>query len=292
MLEVTMTFADPLPECKPDIGKRECPPIILERKNMGAVAKVMSMLKSWYLMRGPSERRLQLCCSKVVNFPTDFGAESQVALARNVMPAFMGRPIGSADVGRMFPRAMRTIGWSHNWDNCAKFLATNVIPWYPEWVVTFKLVVRFCRIKTYTDVIKQSLRDKHLAGMTTWMTRVPPNFAKWRWGTLVRSAIRLMAWKLCLCIGFDESLFDTSGEIVAAAKLVTTEGNELFWARTQYIVCVCSPPEFARSWGVGCSCHEEARLAGRIVDCLCRRANAWCLGEGAKYAGNIGANIL
>ena len=81
VLEITMQFDNPSAECKPSVFRRECPPMILEHKQMGAVGKIMALLKSWFLVRGPSEARLYPFAQKVVNFPTDFGAESQIALA-------------------------------------------------------------------------------------------------------------------------------------------------------------------------------------------------------------------
>eukprot|EP00973_Karenia_brevis_P007492 1013628-Karenia_brevis.AAC.1 len=85
-----MNFENSSSDCQPEISSRKGVSVILGHKHMAGIDKLISLLHSWWLMRGGSSTRFQDLCRKVTNMPTDGGPENQAALARNILPAFCG----------------------------------------------------------------------------------------------------------------------------------------------------------------------------------------------------------
>ena len=130
-------------------------------------------------MRGGSTRRFQDLCRKVTNMPTDGGPENQTALARNILPAFFGAGYALGNE-RLFPKAMRWVGWSHNWDLVVSYMTNHEISWYPKWIEQFRTACRFVRYQSYVDVLKANLQDIGRADLLASCTEKPPDTAKMR----------------------------------------------------------------------------------------------------------------
>ena len=118
------------------------------------------------------------------NLPTDFGPEANTAQARTILPTLFNRPADPTE--RLFPNALKWIGWNHNWDNAIRYVLNSKIPWYPEFALQFKLVVRFLRNNSYTDVLIKILIDGDHEYEAATLGTKSVGLAKWRWGLCSR----------------------------------------------------------------------------------------------------------
>jgi len=278
--ENILTFASAYPDAEPKITSRLLPPIILGHKHATGPDKALAFLQSLWLVRGPTESRLRGYALKVINFPTDSGPENQIALCRDILPKFFDQLISQPHV-RLFPRAMKWVGWNHHWDNALRYILTHVLDWYPAWVNSFKLVIRFCRYTSYVDVMVDILQEKCIAGLAGQLRGKPPNLATWRWGTLIQAGKALKRRKQALDIGFEATRFDLTKDQPKAMYHALLPGDpERFWMKLDFILLLFVPLEDARAWGTGCVHpeHEELRRQGKKVVCelVGRRAKeAW-----------------
>ena len=106
--------------------------------------KALALLHVLWLEYGPYERVIRVVCESVRGAPTDFGAEIFVASARDLAPSFYGRQVSLDDLERrLFPHALRLLGWSHIVDSCAQPVVCNAPTWYPSWSQTLMRVGSF-----------------------------------------------------------------------------------------------------------------------------------------------------
>ena len=90
----------------------------------------------------------------------------------------------------------------------------------------------------------------------------------------------LIPWRFVLHVGFDVANFDLGNDTCKLVFDLVNDGAEAlaFWAKVVFVDRLFTPLEIARSWGTGCSCHEDDRLKGKPVKCdlVGRRATgAW-----------------
>ena len=98
----------------------------------------MAAFHAAWLDYGPSEERLRAFCDSVRSSATDFGPDSLLTNARDILPAFYGRPVSPEDMAtHLFPQALRLPGWSHASDSVMRHVTTG-IPWYAAWSIQVK----------------------------------------------------------------------------------------------------------------------------------------------------------
>ena len=277
--ENRLHFATADPSCKPEVISRKGVPMNLGHCHATGVDKVFALLRSWWLLRGPSNEHFRALTTQVTNFPTDGGSESMCAYARNLLHRFFGNGeiVGDA---RLFPRAIRSYGWNHNFDLIVKGIVNHHIEWYPCWIEDFRHVIRFVRYHSYTDVLRQHVESIGRHDLLQRMKSIPPNLAKIRWQTLSSSTGTLLRWREVLMVGFSADQYDGSNVSIRVVGKITAGTDEatLFWMRCIFVNTLFSPVEKCRTWGTGCSCHEAERLEGRKINCSFagrRATEAW-----------------
>ena len=103
----------------PEVTQRRLLVTVLAHGHCSASDKALALLHALWLEYGPEEYVLRALCASARGIPTDFGPESLIANARDVLPRFYGRQGTLADLGSyLFPHALRLPGWNHAIDSC------------------------------------------------------------------------------------------------------------------------------------------------------------------------------
>ena len=121
------------------------------------------------------------------------------------------------------------------------------------------------------DVFRSALLPQNQYGMACLFERLPNSFAKWRWGTLYKSAVDLRIRSVGLFCLDIPALFPEQGPLLEEFALVFdgSPGASEFWDRLLVGVLLLGPLEKLRAWALVCSCpdHVALRAAGKSVQC-------------------------
>ena len=229
--------------------------------------KLFAFLWTVYLEIGPFPTLIRKRLHRIRGWTTDWGTESGICNTADVLPSFL-RVIGYQHPVPpqlyMFPRALRMPGWHHLWDGIAKDAFAS-LPWFAEWLVGLKSIDKFFRVSSYRQIMvvaaaKAGYDSKFLKG-------TPPSFANWRWATLWL----VLTWLAPLILLFQDlfnwELFKGCKEAANAKQALKTIRGEVWLMQFRIIYDCMEILHAIRTWGSGCDCHEEERMAGKVIIC-------------------------
>jgi hypothetical protein len=253
---------------KPLIISRRLVAVSLAHKHMSAEDKGIAVLHAAFVKHGPSKQDIDTWARSVRVTPIDFGVEASLTDCQNIIPAFFGTQPCPSDSPYFLPLALRIGGWNHQWHALVQDTIKRCFPWFPEWLPVFKHVCDFLSDKSYMDVLRAELIAASRGDLLDDSGAAPPVFIESRWGTVVRGSAAVYRYKEALRQGFVSEQYRMTSKM-AQDIVLAIRGNEAvrFWERTYAIATTLGEAERARVWGNGCECHEEDRLAGKVVSC-------------------------
>ena len=253
----------------PQVSSVRFPTVCVGHGQMTAADKGHAVLHAAFLVRGPGKRELEQWAQSVRCVPTDLGVETMLCNAANVLPAFYHTVAKARDQPFLFPLALRIPGWQHICHNIVEDTVAQTMRWFPSFIADFREVQAFVRTREYMDILRRILRDRGRDELLQATGRYTERFVESRWGSLVESCRRLLAWRLPLQAGWDGALFHVKGKMLDIVQKVSGDGEYAveFWQRCAFLAAVFEILESLRQWGAGCSCHDDQRRAGRPVSC-------------------------
>jgi len=163
---------------------------------------------------------------------------------------------------------MAVPGWKHQLDltlrDCLSSLA-----WFPDWLQKLKAVSSFLRTETYVQQVSHWLKGQGVGGLAEMVKKCsPPNFAEWRWGTLLKVAAAIKPVLLSLIVVFPFALFRKSRN-QAQLDLIAEAFSSASWSGWQFdfVLWLSGFITDLMQWGCGCSCHHLQLQSGEVVDC-------------------------
>ena len=216
--------------------------------------------------------------SKVKSVTTDCGTELGLVLAPNILLQFFGwlrgAPLSdmlrSADKSsRLFRRALRIPGWSHQYATIMKRVVFTCMRW-PEIVADLLATCRFFR----QDSVRKAIRRAHPNHPTIDIEKMFISFraslAKWRFETLyvvLYDVNRIRPW--CTSTAMRPQLFGSCKDKELMKDVMSACGKAWLWpwvaAALKHVI---SELEGQRRWGLICDCCMDLRAAGqRHIQC-------------------------
>jgi hypothetical protein len=229
--------------------------------------KLFAFLWTVFLEIGPFPELIRKRLLRIRGWTTDWGTESGICNTADVLPQFLHAIGYQHPVPQqlyMFPRAVWVPGWHHLWDGVAKDAFAS-LPWFAEWLVGLKSIDKFFRVSSYRQIMvaaaaKAGFDSKFLKG-------TPPSFANWRWATLWL----VLTWLAPLILLFQElftwELFKGCKEAANAKQALKTIRGEVWLMQFRIIYDAMELLHSTRTWGSGCACHEDERMAGKVIIC-------------------------
>ena len=163
------------------------PIVFLARDEMASTYKTFGLLYQLALLA--SFELLPYVAKRVRSILTDGGVERYIPGASNILGDFYGicnvrPPSAHVPGGRLFPRAVRLLGWRHQFDLVIRKGLCR-LPWFPRWLKLLKSITYFVRNDNLNDELCKLFRAAGLHGVATLVAQARvPDFAKWRWNTL------------------------------------------------------------------------------------------------------------
>ena len=166
------------------------PVVALRSSQLDACSKAMCLLWAIFLLVGPSAAAVRQFLSRVRCIVSDCGVERKIAELPDIVDDFFWfigaratlPPIGNP--GPLFPAAVRSPGWRHQWDGLIK-RGLSLIDWFPSWLALLKHVVSWFRDENMRADTMEMFRALNLTGLCQIVQGMHlPNFAAWRWNTL------------------------------------------------------------------------------------------------------------
>lgn len=254
--------------------RRLLPMISLDRSFQDAAGKCLALLWQVFLVVGPSFEMVRLFCSRVRSITTDQGVERLLV----DYPAFLGKffalvdpaykpPDDMDDSTWLFPQAVAIPGWMHLWDLEIR-RGLSGLRFFPKWVRGLKALVSFLRNSQHTTLITRGLRKKGMHGAADLIKKLSlPNFAEWRWGTLLGCCNALSGVLATLAANFDASLFQSARERTGLSDMLAALSSPAWHSQFQFVHWFCRWLGGIMSWGRGCACHSEELRQGQQIDC-------------------------
>lgn len=256
------------------IQRRLFPMISLDRSFQDAAGKSLALLWQIYLMTGPSFNMVRLFCSRVRSITTDQGVERFLADFPCVLKDFyelvdMKYEVpGKADEAEwLFPRALAVPGWMHLWDLLIR-RGLSDLGFFPLWLQGLKAIVSFLRQRQHMAVVARDFRRRGLGGAASVLESARfPNFAEWRWGTLLKCCDALSGILDTLREHFDAQLFHESRDRTGISNMLTALNSGQWKDQFCFVHWLCKWLGGIMQWGRGCACHEKALRAGADIAC-------------------------
>lgn len=256
------------------LQRRLFPMVSLDKAFSDAAGKCLALLWQAYLMVGPSFQMMRLFCSRVRSITTDQGVERLLANFPDVLRQFFGLvdpqylpPKEEDPVAWLFPRAVAVPGWMHLWDLEIR-RGLGAMEFFPHWIQGLKALVSFLRHSQHTELIARSFRSKGFDGAADLVQGMSiPNFAEWRWGTLLGCCIALSGSLASLAKHFDASLFRAAKDRTGISQMLAALRSEDWMVQFKFVHWFCQWLGGLMSWGRGCDCHGDALRAGQEVNC-------------------------
>ena len=234
---------------------------------MGLIDKMYSILWAFFLECGPNPALIRFRCSRIRSWTTDMGTECGLADGQDVLPAFMAS-IGYTGYIKpqrfLFDRCFWIPGWHHLADNLAKAVLGG-LRWWPAWLADARSIVKVFRVHSYREVFASR---SHSHGFSSKEARKsPPNFAHWRWGTLMNVLDWMIPLMPPLEACWDSSMLAKSKNGATVKKADAAIRRHAFWLQLRIVRDAMSSISHFRTWASGCDCHWRERLAGKAVSC-------------------------
>ena len=154
------------------------------------ISKGVALVWALWLVAGPSADDVRWFCSLVRSLTTDGGVELHLLEIPDMIDAVIerigGRPIDELrpfvhQDRRMFPKAMRLLGWSHQKGNIIKKVAGQFRKW-PKFLGHMRVCCKTLRNETYRTHIRRNARE--LLPTPNSLRYFTAGFAKWRYETV------------------------------------------------------------------------------------------------------------
>jgi hypothetical protein len=233
----------------------------------GALAKVVALLWSLALCVGFSTDMLLWVLSKVNCITTDFGNEIRTLEAPNFVEAFVrwshGRPLRDCaplvmHAERLFPEAIRLVGWSHTLGGVMKKVC-DVAPTWPVILSAIRCLCSFFRVQAWRHHLQFCLRDKpdvDPACLQSFTGQV----ATWRYETAEHVMRQLMKVRHVAEHYVVQELFQNFKDRTTLVDVLRHCRGKALWTFIAIVwTFVMQPLEGLRRWGMVCDCHEDER---------------------------------
>lgn len=249
---------------------RHLPLSSLGHRHAGAADKTVGVIHAMFLVSGPRSEDMRRWASQVRWCLTDSGAEMLAADMPDFIDAFLDHRLGEAPpqlpadpsavapCGFLFPVAMRGPGWNHLWDLVLKHVCMKHIPWFSGWMQQARAMCTFLRNTGLRERLAKAGEDKGVeADILQTLKQFSASFAKWRWGSLTVVCRAICNAEEAVIRSWDEKAFKLKDRSIAVS-VAGSVGDPSFWARAACLHRWSGDLEAVRTWGQGCSCHEEA----------------------------------
>ena len=260
-------------------GVRQCvlPGSTLNYGHAGSVMKTVALLWGCWLVCGPSLDSLVYLCSKVRGITTDGGIEMHTLETPDFTKAFLAWVSGQSlhecarliDFSRrLFPHALRVIGWSHTCGGIMKYLVKQVPQW-PSVLDELRCVCRAYRNKTWRAHIARAAKGR-VPHSEKLLESFTATFAKWRYETLdncFRSILPLR--EISESVIKIELFMETQEKELIKSFVLACEDKPLWRLVQALYTYIVHPVETLRRWGMVCGHEkcEELRKAHKKVEC-------------------------
>ena len=242
------------------------------------VSKTVTLLWAIWLMCGPALADILYFINKTTCICTDGGTELTTVETPNLLYAFMqwvaGTPFTELHAfarngERLFPVAIRIVGWGHTFGNLMKGAAGTWRLWSQKLELVRKLVA-FYKNKTWRNHVKKCLRDR--AGIDLRpLDKCNADLAKWRYQTLPVCFTDLLRFRTISENEFRSEWFiNTQERETLAAVCHACKDAQLWKFMNASNREVLLPLERCRRWGMVCTCphHVQLRATGvRHINC-------------------------
>ena len=95
------------------------------------------------------------------------------------------------------------------------------------------------------------------------------SFAKWRWATLQRVLVDVLAIQPGLHF-FSRDLSASTKDATNLSLVLEAIASQSFWLRCKLMLRFIDPMERCRVWGSGCPCHTADLLEGHQIVCVAK----------------------
>ena len=227
------------------------------------LSKGVALLWAIWLVAGPSADDVRWFCSLVSSLTTDGGVELHLLEVPDIVDAMTAWIAGAAlaDVRplvrqgrRVFRKAMRLAGWSHQKGNLMKKSAGRFSKW-PRFLGNMRVLCKTFRNKTYRLHIRRHAKD--LLPSPTSLKSFTAGFAKWRYETVPVTLTQLVELRT-LCERLDPKLFKDPQDKEEMKRFFEACRDAEFWrwaAASNKEVFL--PLEESRRWGMICECPDH-----------------------------------
>ena len=254
------------------------------------VDKCAALLWALFLVVGHDHAHLQWLLSKVTSITTDQGTEFAMTDVPDFLHCFLRRLsgvamdnfVGTVDLkSRLFPNAVKVIGWSHLFGNQMYFSCKQVDRW-PLILECIRKLCHFFRNETWRKTIVDKAKRDYPA-VKGLLKSFRAKLAKWRYETSFVCFDELLPLRF-LCETYlrnPENIFGAGFQDKGLLQEIKTACNfgDLWAFIAVFHKFVLTKLEHARRWGLVCLCCHELRAAGakrRINRSLRTVRWQWC----------------
>ena len=242
--------------------RRELMPVLsLQREFLDAVGKTASLLWQIFLVVGPQPSEVARFCSMVRGMCTDMGTERLIANIQCFLKDFYEvigcRQRGIREGPYQFDMCVQSPGWMHGWDIVLR-RGLSSLSWFPQWLESFKCVVKFFRLSTMvSQMCKHLLVEMQLPVIAEMIRDTSvPSIAEWRWGTLYKAVKAVKTILLSLSAHFEPDLFKNAADPVTMKRCAQALRSPHWISCFEFVFWYCYWICSIQSWGGGCACHS------------------------------------
>ena len=227
------------------------------------ISKGVALIWALWLMAGPSADDIRWVCSLVSSLTTDGGVELHLLEVPDIVDAMVAWIAGSplAEVRplvhqdrRVFSKAMRFAGWSHQKGNQIKRSASRFSKW-PRFLGHMRALCKTFRNKTYRQHIRRHAKD--ILPSPSSLKSFTAGFAKWRYETVPVVLTQLTELRR-LCELLDPKLFKDAQDKEEMKRFFEACRDNAFWQWAEVSNReIFLPLEKSRRWGMVCECPEH-----------------------------------
>ena len=250
------------------------PAVYLSRGQLDALSKTVALL--WQVSLLVGARLLQMYLSRVRAVLTDGGTERLILDSTLTIEEFfwyvkVRTPAGTRPRQPLFPRALRILGWKHQFDLILRKGLVN-LDWFPAWLQQFKDLVRLVRDRNIVASLCKGLRRDLLSGLATLLEGAEvPSFAAWRWTTLDKCCRAVHTFLDSLRVNFDPTALASMRDTRHLQSVTRSLRSELFAQRFHFVMWYCRWLTQLLEWVGGCNCHRPSDPAAAGCDMRGRR---------------------
>ena len=138
-------------------------------------------------------------------------------------------------MGMLFPRAIRVLGWRHQFDLVTR-KGLSGLEWFPKFLKQLKSLTYFVRDSNLNqDLCKRQRRNGLVGAADLLSAAMVPNFAKWRWNTLNLACASLSGFIATLAANFRHPWFENMRQTHILKDVVAALSSALWMQRFRYV---------------------------------------------------------